>query len=513
MDKTSLTFQALKNSGYNLIGYIWPLVFTLFITPIILFKLGIKEYGIYLFVSAVISLIGLIDLGLGMAVSKHMSFYFGKKDESSMRRLTHSANSLFVIIGLVGFFIAAFITWGGQFIFAERFSAYHEYAILFLIGGGTYFMNTIGSTYNAILFAIQRFDITTKIGIIHITLSSLSMLAVVMLGGSLPEIFFTQFMLATALMIYSVWIARKLVPVATLEFGWNREEIVHCYKFGLAASVNSVATVALTSLDRLIIPFYAGAANLTYYSMPGNVTAKIPGIANTLSTGIFPTVSQFSGDDDIERIKTLYMRSFRLIIIIAGALTITCISFSYDILLYWLDRDFAESSWMILVVLALTNFILALFGPLSNFLLGLGKLKSITYSSLAMAGINAAFLLLLLPRFGILGAAWAYLISVLPVAYLFYYVERNYLMLRERKKHYARAFCGLVLTSFIMICLNLLLGIFIVDLLTLLVVGGTSTLLYVILYRFLGFFEEEDWRDMEKFFSFAHRKLRGKENN
>ena len=63
MEQNSLTYKTLKNSAYNMVGYIWPMFFSLFVTPIIIFHLGVKNYGIYLFINAIISLFGLLDLG------------------------------------------------------------------------------------------------------------------------------------------------------------------------------------------------------------------------------------------------------------------------------------------------------------------------------------------------------------------------------------------------------------------------------------------------------------------
>jgi O-antigen/teichoic acid export membrane protein len=507
MDQTSLTFLAFKNTSYNILGFLWPIIFTLLVTPLIVFKLGVKEYGIYLFVTATLTLLGLLDLGLGTAVTKHLSYYYGKKDNVALRKVAHSSNSLFLIIGTAGFALVALIALGSRHFLPAKFDAYQQYSTLFLIGGAIFFVSSLSSTCNSILTAVQRFDISTKINMAQVTVSSLSMLLVVELSGSLEYVFLTQLAVMILLAITLFYQAKKALPVATLRLGWDKKEIASCFKFGIVNFINNIASTALSSLDRLIIPFFAGPSNLTYYSIPGNVGAKIPGLSNTLSVSLFPTVSQLSGGEEISRIKILYIRSFRLITIIAGALTVTVIAFSYQVLRFWLNQDFAVHSSSILVVLALTNFILALFGPLSNFLLGLGKLKFLSLSSIGMAVFNALLLLILLPLYGIAGAAYAYLISVLPVAYFFYYVEKHYLNLPGRKRHYLKTLVGIITVSVIVWLCDFLLGRFIVNLATLLSVGGVSALLYVILYKLLGFFEQEDWQDLENFYSILLKKI------
>ncbi|HAS85085.1 MAG TPA: hypothetical protein DCS23_03395 [Candidatus Yonathbacteria bacterium] len=508
MEKDSLTYKAFKNSSYNIMGYLWPIVFTLFITPIIVLTLGVKEYGIYLFINTSAGLFGLFELGLGVAVLKYMSYYYGKKDEEAIKRLTHSANSLFLILGLLSLIISVMIGLFGPSFLPASFLAYEKYFKLFILAGGILFFNIITATYSLILSAIQRFDISNKIGMTSITLSSLGMLFVVKMGGSIREIFIVQLIVAAVFSIIIFQQARKLLPIATFKFGWNKKEIINCYRFGLIAYVNNIATTALSSLDKIVIPFFVGPSNLTYYSMPGNVTAKIPGITNTLTVSMLPTTSQLSGGDEISRMKTMYIRTFRLMIIIAGALTITSISFSYEILKYWLSSDFADRASGVLIILALTNFILALFGPLSNFLLGLGKLKFLSIASVCMAILNAIALFTLLPLYGIVGAAWAYFISVLPVAYLFFYVETRYLNLSNRRSYYKKIITNNIIVAFVMLILNLFIANFIVSLTTLLIAGGTSALTYIALYKLFGFFEPQDWADIERFMELLFKRVK-----
>ncbi len=508
MEKESLTYKAFKNSSYSIVGHLWPIIFTLLVTPIIIFTLGVKEYGIYLFISTSMGLLGLLEFGLSLAVLKDLSFYFGKKDEGAMIRLIHSANLLFFILGSFYLLVSLSITLIGTSFLPASFSEYEKYSKLFIFSGGAIFFATITSTYNIILQAIQRFDIINKISIASTTLSSLGMLLVVKLGGSLLEIFITQLLITAIFSLIVFYNAKNILPIATFKLRWYKEEIIKCYRFGIVAFINNFASTSLSSLDKLIIPFFAGPSNLTYYSMPGNVATRIPGISGALSVGMLPLTSQFTGSDEILRMKTMYVRTFRLITIIAGALTITTISFSYQVLQYWLSLDFAERSSSVLVILALTNFILALFVPLSSFLLGLGKLKFLTISSVGMALLNVVALVVLLPFFGIKGAAWAYLISVLPIFYLFYYVETRYLDLLNRKKYYIKIISGTIVTSCLVgIINNIFVSHIISNLFTLLIAGGISFILYIVIYKFFGFFEQEDWNDVERFSSLLLKRL------
>ncbi len=512
MEQSSLTYKTFKNIAYSVIGYVWPMVFALLITPIIIFHLGIKNYGIYLFIYTFLGLLGLLDVGAGTAIAKYMAHYSGQKDDATLLEFIRTANSLLVIIGSTGLIISVIVTGLGMFapsFLPLQFAAYSQYSIVFLVIGITFFVTCLSAMPTSLFTAMQRFDISNKIGVISVTVSSLSLLGVVVAGGSLQMIFFVQFLIAICFTFVSFYYARKIFPAVSFRFGWNRKYVKDCYSFGTISSINAIASTALASLDRIIIPFYAGPSNLTYYSVPGNISGKIPGIANTLATITFPMASKFEGGGDRTRIEILYVRSFRLITIVAASFTVTAVAFAHKALLFWLNADFANESANILIILALTNFFLALFGPLSNFLLGLGKLKFLTTMSVCMGILNAVLLLILLPLYGITGAAWAYLLSIIPVIYMFYYTERHYLTLSGRKKYYGRKFFGTVVTSIIVwIVDSYLLSMLAVNLWTLIIMGGVSVILYLLLYKLFGFFEEEDWHDMELFYQQTIRRFR-----
>jgi O-antigen/teichoic acid export membrane protein len=243
----------------------------------------------------------------------------------------------------------------------------------------------------------------------------------------------------------------------------------------------------------LIIPFFLGPASLSFYSLPGNISNRIPGISNSLASILFPLASSYSGTGDIDILRKIYVRSFRLITVLAVAISIVTISFSRELLTHWISLEIAEKATTVLIILAVTNMFLALIGPLSQFLLGLGKLKFLTTLSIIMAVFNTLLLVILVPIFGINGAAWAYLISLIPAIYMFYYTEKYYLTLGDRSRYYISIILKNIIVSSIIWAISFIfLRQFATNLWLVILLGGISGLLYLTLYWLFGFFEKED---------------------
>ncbi len=489
-----------------MLAYGWPIILAISITPFIVSGLGIREYGVYIFLSTVLSIVGLVDFGISTAVAKYLAEYHARGEQEKIKRLMSSAISIFIIVGLIG--LVVFISGIALSDYVSRLSEFSIYKTGMLAAGLLFFVSSITSIYTVSLQAFQRFDISSKIGIVSLTIQQVSILLAVINGYSINTIFTIQLSIAISNWIFQYFLFQKIFPFTSYRVGWYKEEVVKCYKFGLVTFANNIATTSLTYLDRLIMPFFLGPSNLTYYSLPGNVTTRIPGIANSMTAVLFPMASGYSGTGDNERLKILYVRSFRLIAVMAMAVTVTTMSYADKILFYWISPELAEKATGVMIILAITNLILAFTGPLSNFLLGMGKLKFLTTFSIIMAILNTTLLVILLPIGGIIGAAWAYLLSVLPTMYMLYFTEKKYLNLSGRIHYYRDTILKNLLVG---VLVGVVAYFFISPLMTslamVLFLGGTTILFYFFLYRMFGFFEKEDW---DSFMVFAGRFIKAK---
>ena len=118
-----------------------------------------------------------------------------------------------------------------------------------------------------------------------------------------------------------------------------------------------------------------------------------------------------------------------------------------------------------------------------------------------MAIMNAGLLFLLVPKYGIEGGAWAYLISILPVILLIKVTEKNYLHLRNRVAYYSFFLLKHLMTSgFVYILYLIILEKIITSFLTLAIIGPITILLYILIFLIFGFFENEDKYDLITFY-------------
>lgn len=511
MNTQTLSYKTLKNISYSFIGSVFPIVFAIFITPIIVAKLGVESYGLYILVNTVVSLMGLFDLGVGQILVKYISEYTASKNEKRLQDLMYSFNTVLAGIGVLGLVILSLVGILGNRLFPSEAISSEYYSLTFFIAGLTFLVNTISALYTTSQVAMQRYDVYTKIGMSSLAFSSVGSLIVVLLGYNVESIFLIQLASSLLFVFVSRYYTQQFFPLAKLKFWWVKAEVIKSYKFGFAAYLSNVANSALTYFDRLIIPVFLGPAALPYYSLPGSVASKTPSVIGSLAGVLFPMISAFNGINDLNKIRAIYIRAFRLITTVSFAITTSIILFAYEILQYWLDFDFADKSTHILVILAATYYFLSLSGTLNNFLLGMGKAKLLFKASLGMATLNVVLLLALLPKFGVLGAAWAYLLSVTPVIYMLYYVEKYFLHLDNQLIFYGKLYGKNFVTAGLFYGVSKYITLpFVRDLKALLVLGPLSVFIYLAIYRYLGFFDREDLETLRSFKSVVFKKFKFK---
>jgi O-antigen/teichoic acid export membrane protein len=147
---------------------------------------------------------------------------------------------------------------------------------------------------------------------------------------------------------------------------------------------------------------------------------------------VFPAASSFSGAEQAGKVRELYLRGMKLCATVGCFPALALSMFSRPFLLYWLGPDYAREGALVLTLLAL-GFLINSFSYVPY-----QVLQSTHHADTAAKAIgaytilNVTLFLLLIPRFGIVGAAAGFLIAQLVFVPLF--MQRANLLLGVRWK-------------------------------------------------------------------------------
>ncbi|HEX7260092.1 MAG TPA: flippase, partial [Candidatus Saccharimonadia bacterium] len=429
----ALTKKTARNSSYSTIAFIWPILLAFFVTPFIVHALGTEQYGIYSLVIAFVGFFGFLDLGIAPSLVKYVSEYNARKDDNAINLLFNSALFLYLTIGIMAaFLIAGF----GRFYAPDVWKTSAENApllqtVLYIAAIG-FLINMVLTAFSALPSALQRFDITSKINLVVTTISTGLTVLLLLAGEGLVAIVALGIFTSLAALLVYHFINRRLLPALRLKPHIDRKMLKLVLVFGGYATIGTLASVILLQLDKFIIGATLGASAVAFYVIPGNLAVKIHGTISALTAIIFPLSSELFATGNLERLHSLYFRATRLVLTFITVAVTPMYVFAHPFLLHWIGVSFAQNSTLVMQLLLATYSILSLTAIPFFVLYGAGKPKMAALFSVISGVLNVALILILIPRFGINGAAFAYLLSVLPCILFVRYVEKKVLRLSVR---------------------------------------------------------------------------------
>jgi O-antigen/teichoic acid export membrane protein len=423
-----LARKTAANSAFSFAAFLYTAALTAVGTPILVHHLGTEKYGVLSLALTTVAFLGVLDVGLSTSLVKFLATDVALGRYREVSRIAGAGIVAYAGLGLLGAGAAAAFGAGpADEIFDFSPDIETVAALTFALVGAGFFFTLTSRVFGSAVAANQRLDVTAAVR---------ALIATVTWGGGILAIYSGYGLGGVALAIaVAPAVGLVVVAVASLRVvpGFRPVPNTHLrilrqtFGFGLWIFVASTSGFLLLQFDRFVLGALKGASEVTYYAVPGNVGSYLYAAIVTLASIVIPVSSDLAARGDAQRLSTLYVRASRLIVIAMLSAAIPLIVFAHRILLYWIGSDFAARSTGVLRLLVVTYVILGLMVIPYNVAVGVGRPKVLAAWNVGMFALNAVLMVLLIPPFGINGAALAYLGSVLPGLGFIAYVERRLL--------------------------------------------------------------------------------------
>jgi O-antigen/teichoic acid export membrane protein len=510
----SLSQRTFKNGVYGFLNYAWPIAFAIFVTPLIVHRLGTTEYGIFALVNVITGFFAILNFGLLYGLVKELAaFNPAVHDGKRISEVLGATIFIFFVIGVIALAAGMLLGEYGLAWFNIPAESQAAARLVFYCAGAIGFIASLQSVFTHIPYALQRIDIGTKISIVNLILVNVATIGLLYAGYGLVPLAIVQVLSALFSLVAFYYYSKKLLGQIKPMLIWRKSTFVDLFRTGFFFYVYNISATFLAQLDKVILSGMIGPAAVTYYTLPGNVAEKVQGATASFSSILFPVASNLASQGDHQRLAAVYQRSIRMLSLVATGLATSVIVFAPQLLLRWVGAEVAARSTAAMYWLAPTYFILAIFGPISHFLLGLGRAKFLAAVSICATTLNIVMLYAFVPTHGITGAAAAYFLGVTPLLFVMVWAERRFLMIDNRLVFYSRLLKQLFITSLVYVAFWYYPARhFVTGLPTLMIFGTVSVLSFFALFKLFGFFETSEWQLFVSFFAKAFSKLRKSEH-
>lgn len=225
--------------------------------------------------------------------------------------------------------------------------------------------------------------------------------------------------------IVFLFLIRKL-KLELPEFGLpivNFLYIKRSYAFGLHLFFTGLGGFGLQRIGLYILNYFSGTKSVGIYTVASTLPTIYENLPQQISTIAFTYVV---GENDIGKRKMIATGIVKLVLYIIVLAALPVFLFPDEIIILIFGKEFSELG-MLTILLTVSTIFSGLSGIFYNFLAGMGKPKFGTYLTFLNLSVTFITSVFFIYYFGLVGAAWAKLISsVVSVVFIGYFFLRDY---------------------------------------------------------------------------------------
>ena len=400
-----------RNISTSLIGQAWANALGFLFVPLYLKFLGIEAYGLVGFYLTLISIISLMEFGLGASLNREMARYSAKGVKTQDQR--DLLRTLEVICWGIAL-IAMVLIQGLSPIIAKHWlnpqglSNHSVENALYLMGIGIAFTFPM-NLYRSGLMGLQRIVSVNIVLVIYATVRSCGTVLVLWLYSPTIEAFFVWQAISNffgaAIMAILLWYRLRLAD-SRARVRWNI--LLDIWRFSLGYLGNSVANATFNQTDKIIVSKFLSLKIFGYYMLAQTIANTLWFVVSPIAGSLFPLFSNLVAKKDRESLVLKYHQSCQLISVLIIPSALMLMFFSEEAVFAWTrNYDIASNTYLLIIIMVTGT----LFKGLAN----IPSWMQLAYGWVRLSLITNAFLLLLLlllfilliPRYGVVGASIA----------------------------------------------------------------------------------------------------------
>ncbi len=394
-----------KNTVLNLIGYGSPLIVAVFSIPMIVDGLGTDRFGILTLAWVLIGYFGLLDLGLGRALTVVVAEKLGKEQTSDIPQTIWTALFAMLLVAITLSMVVLLCShWMIYDVLIIPVGLKKETCRAFLLLAIFIPIVTVSVGFRGILEAYQRFDLVNIVRIPLGIYSFAAPLAVIPFSVDLQVVILVLCLGRVAAACMQFVFCYKIIPDLFPNFSIEPKKFWMLMRFGSWMTVTNIISPLLVYLDRLFIGALVSITAVAYYATPSEVITKLTLLSGALMSVLFPAISSSFGVDR-QRSALLLEQGLKYVFLGTFPIVLLLVGFAPEGLAFWLDDRFLQNSTMVTRILSTGIFFTCLGQIPYAFIQGAGRpdltgklhlIELVPYIALVVLGIHWA---------GIAGAA------------------------------------------------------------------------------------------------------------
>lgn len=406
----------VRNVLTNWSAFVVSVVINLSLSPFVVRSLGDTAYGAWVLLGSAVGYLGLLDLGVRGAVTRYIARFHAAGEHAQASRLASAALSVFSRVAIVAIMLGAALAMVIGSIFELPPAMVTTARVVALIGAVNVAVALVDGVFGGVVIGLQRFDYSNAVDVVLAVLRAACVVVTLKLGGGLVTLAVVQLAVSLLRLAGDYWLYRSLYPELRIgAHGGDREHVRIVLTYGLTSSVLHVAGQVMLYSHSIVIGALLPVGLVTYFAIAANLTDYGRQAIGGISRVFTPMVSavQARGGDD--RVRRSFLAGARLTTLLILPIAVTFIIRGSTFIGLWMGNQYAGPTGRVLAVLAVFMICHAGYQVMTASMMAVNRHRGLVPVFVADAVANVLLSVLLVPRIGIIGAAFGILIPQLAV--------------------------------------------------------------------------------------------------
>ena len=357
------------------------------------------------------------DLGLNSAVTNFCARFRAVGDVEKINEVICTSLFYFTMIGILAWAIAPFLAWNAHRFFKISPGNQREFSVLILVVGISWGLCIMMHLFLSALDGFQRFDLTSRVMVVQVALRAGGYYAVLKTGHGL--VMMAGVYVATQILGYILNFLnfRRVFPELRISSSYvHRAMFRDIFHYGLRSFVANSSGLVLNQSGPVMVAHYLGEGPVGFFTLPAKLLQQAYDAVSRIGMVTRSNAAELSVTAQREAQISLGIYANRYSLTLFLPLACYLLIYGRKLIERWMGLNMALHAGPLLPIflLAYTLVLAAQFNS-SSLLFGVGKHGGYARALMVEAVAYLAVLAWVVPRYGILGAAWAQAILMILV--------------------------------------------------------------------------------------------------
>lgn len=383
------------------------------LTPVIVAHLGVEAYGAWVLGHSIAFYLQFFDLGFGEAQVRLHARFAERACRDLIEKLVATVLVCLAVGGAVAAVVGAALAFGASTAWLEVSGALEgQLRTVIALLAVNLLVSIPGSALRSLYEGAQRFDILNARSIVLRLVTAGLQLVLLMKGYGIVALAVVELAASCLAVAIDFVVLRRLMPgLLSVRAAFDRRIWRRIRHFALWTSIDDLVAEGTAHLDELLVVAFLPLALLTPYALCLTLAGAVMPIVRPIAETFFPMAATLHARHRTADLARLLGMGTKAITALALPFAIGLIFFGHDVLALWVPQAAQATSPLLIALLAANFLVSASLWTSGVMLLATNRIRLVVILNVTEVALEVAMIVLLAPRYGLIGVASASLLA------------------------------------------------------------------------------------------------------